>query len=151
MKATFLAALAALGLCACSSLSRAPAANAFQAAEFVHAPAIPARPDIARYAGKWANDDGELQIEVRLDAKGNATLRHARDKNWIYLFSDATWVGDALHYRGFAYSDRPELFEHPFHKTRSQFILTPVADDNRIRYAFFIDGQRFDYLLTRLR
>lgn len=132
-------------------VSRPVTGSAYQATDFTGAPTIPPHPDLARYVGRWASDDGVVQIEVRRDADGSARLHHDRDENWTYLFNNVAWVGNELHYRSFAYSEREDLFDHPYHKSSSEDLLVPVADPDRIRWSFFSGGERIDYLLTRVR
>ncbi|MDE1463714.1 hypothetical protein [Spartinivicinus poritis] len=123
--------------------------GAFDGKEFIHKPIIPIRPDIDRYIGAWANDKGEIQITIIKDADGNIKLHLESDKNWNYLYNNVSWVGNELHYQSFAYSDKKDLFTHPYHKSRMKTIITPVSDYNKIKYSFFIDSSRYDYILTR--
>jgi hypothetical protein len=102
-----------------------------------------------RYVGKWASEQGVVQIEVTKDANGRFMLKHDGSGNWHYLFNDISWRGAELHYQSFAYSEKPELFTHPFHKSNYRAILTPVDDVNKIRYSFFSDGNRLNYVYTK--
>ncbi|MGE8496473.1 MAG: hypothetical protein ACN6O6_03120 [Pseudomonas sp.] len=121
----------------------------YQASDFVAAPAIPANANLDRYVGRWANEDGEIQVEVVKDAAGNARLSQEPSDNWRHLFNQVNWAGAELHYQSFAYSEKKSLFTHPYHKSMHPSILTPVDDPEKIQYAFFIGAKRFDYILTR--
>lgn len=121
----------------------------YQTSDFIPAPIIPQRADIERYVGKWANERGEIQIEVVKDASGTAKLYHQPSKNWHYLYNQVTWQGAELHYQSFAYSEQETLFKHPFHKSVTSSILTPLEDPEKIMHSFFIGHERFDYVLTR--
>lgn len=123
----------------------------YQASDFVAAPAIPAKANLDRYVGRWANEDGEIQVEVVKDAAGNARLNQEPSDNWRHLFNQVSWAGAELHYQSFAYSEKKSLFTHPYHKSMHPSILTPVDDPEKIQYAFFIGEKRFDYILTRAR
>lgn len=121
----------------------------FMASDFVQNHFVPGNVNIDRYLGKWANEQGVVQIEVTKDANGRFKLNHDSSGNWNYLFNDVSWHGTELQFQSFAYSDKQELFTHPFHKSSHRSILTPVDDTNKIRYSFFSDGKRFNYVLTR--
>ncbi|WP_157979350.1 hypothetical protein [Rhodoferax ferrireducens] len=121
----------------------------FQAADFVQNPFLPDNVNINRYLGKWASEQGVVQIEVTKDASGRFKLNNDGSGNWNYLFNDVSWHGAELQFQSFAYSDKQELFTHPYHKSNHRSILTPVDDVNKIRYSSFIDGKRFDHIYTR--
>ncbi|MGN8082680.1 hypothetical protein [Variovorax sp. 22077] len=122
----------------------------FSPSDFDTNPYIPANPNIERYAGKWANERGVIQIEVLQDAAGGKyKLNHDPSENWRYLYGSVTWRGDELHFRSFAYSEKKELFDHPYHKSESPAFLTPLADPNRIKWTFFTNGKPSEYTLTK--
>ncbi|HWV08487.1 MAG TPA: hypothetical protein VN156_03010 [Pseudomonas sp.] len=123
----------------------------YQADDFAPNPAIPANANLDRYVGKWADDEGVVQIEVIKDATGNARLNHDPSENWRHLYNQVSWTGAELHYQSFAYSEKKSLFTHPYHKSMHPSILTPVADPEKIQHSFFIDQERFDYILNRVR
>ena len=122
--------------------------SAYVPSDFVAAPALPAHANLDRYLGKWALD-GELQIEIVSTADGGAQLYMTPSENWNHLYNDVHWEGDALHYQSYAYSDKPELFRHPYHKTQTRTIITPMADGT-LQHSFFIHERRFDYTLERV-
>jgi hypothetical protein len=120
----------------------------FHTTDFVQNPKVPAHSGMQRYIGKWKNDQGELEVEVVMDASGNAYLYMAPSKNWNMLYNDVNWVGDELHFQSFAYSDLPSLYSHPFHKQKTQSVLQPNTD-GKLRYSFFIEGRRYEFMLSR--
>lgn len=123
----------------------------YQPSDFVAAPAIPAHANLDRYVGRWATEDGEIQVEVVKDAAGNARLHHEPSDNWRHLFNQVNWAGAELHYQSFAYSEKQSLFTHPYHKSMHPSILKPTDDPEQLKYSFFIGTKRFDYVLNRVR
>lgn len=123
--------------------------TAFKETNFTHEPWIPDSPMIARYVGKWADDNGHIQIEVKKDVSGKYKIYHQNNENWNYLFNSVHWSGEELRFRIFAYSDKQELFDHNYHKSDSLQILTSVDDLNKIKHSFFILGKQYDFILTR--
>ena len=103
-----------------------------------------------RYIGKWANDKGELEVEVIMAPNGSAYLYMASSKNWHFLYNEVHWVGDELHFESYAYSDLPSLYSHPFHKSKTHSILQPSGDGG-LRYSIFIDKRRYEFLLSRAK
>lgn len=138
-------------LCALSPKAAAEQArqSPYQASDFVAAPQIPAHPRMERYLGQWAVGDA-MELEIRRDPQGHAYLYNASTRNWHYLYNDVRWVGDALHFQSYSYSDKPELFSHPNHKSPTPVILQPTAD-GKLRYMLMIGGQMYEQLLTRLK
>lgn len=125
--------------------------NSFKTDEFNESPIIPVNTNISRYIGKWADQKNKVvQIEIRMDPAGNAVLFHESNENWNYLYNDVRWEGDELHYQNFAYSTKPSLFTHPFHKSMHRSILAPLEDANRIKRSFFIGNKRFDSILIKV-
>lgn len=123
--------------------------TAFIETEFTHAPFIPDNPNISRYIGKWANEKGEIQIEVVRDTSGRYKIFLENNGNWNYLYNNVSWSGMELRFQSFAYSEKPDLFDHPYHKSSSIMALTPIEDLSKIKWSFFIGDKRFDYLLSR--
>lgn len=121
--------------------------TAFKPDDFIAAPAIPARQDLAKYAGKWRDKDA-VQLEIVKDKKGQFMLFQAPTDNWRYLFNDVHWVGDELFYQSYAYSEKPELFDHPYHKSQipHQIRLLP---NGKLQMSFVIGGEKSSYELTR--
>jgi len=123
--------------------------TAFIETNFTHAPFIPDNPNISRYTGKWANEKGEIQIEVIRDTNGRYKVFHENNENWNYLYNNVSWSGVELRFQSFAYSDKPDLFDHSYHKSSSIMVLTPIEDLSKIKWSFFIGDKRFDYILSR--
>ncbi|WP_295479612.1 hypothetical protein [uncultured Pseudomonas sp.] len=121
----------------------------YQPSDFTPAPQVPAHANLQRYLGKWALD-GEVQVEIRRDARGVTVIDHATGGDWHYLYNDVRWVGNALHFQSFAYSANPAQFSHPLHKSQSATILQPTAD-GRMRYIQMINGELAEQLLSRVR
>lgn len=123
--------------------------TAFIESDFIQSPWIPENAFMARYVGAWADEQGNVQIEVKLDPNGKYKIFHENNENWNYLYNDVHWLKQELHFRSFAYSNKIDLFDHPYHKSSGQKILAPVDDLNKIKYSFFIDGNRYDYVLNK--
>lgn len=123
--------------------------TAFNESEFLNAPVIPDNKNILRYVGKWANDEGVVQIEVKLNPDGQYMIFKDNDENWNYLYKQVRWSDANLMYQAFAYSNKPELYDHPYHKSNQAAILAPVNDFKKIKWSFFISGERFGYILKR--
>ena len=117
----------------------------FKASDFIQNPKIPAHPDMQRYIGKWTGDD---EIEIVMDASGSAYIHTAPSENWNYLFNGAHWVGDELHVQMFAYSDHPDLYRHPYHKSRYELVIQPSAN-GKLVVSSFIGGKKFEIILSR--
>lgn len=49
--------------------------------------------------------------------QGQFILFQASNENWHRLFNDVRWEGNELHFQSYAYSEKPELFDHPYHKS----------------------------------
>jgi hypothetical protein len=124
--------------------------TAFSNLEFVSNPLIRGNPNIDRFIGKWMMEKSEgYEIEIVKNADGTATLKKESDKNWSHLFNAAVWVGDALHFQAYAYSEKEELFDHPYHKAQTKVALTPKSDPNKMIYSMFMDGEKFEITLSR--
>lgn len=123
--------------------------TSFKEADFNHEPWIPDSPKILRYLGKWANEKGEIQIEVKQASDGRYKIYNQNNENWNYLYNSVNWSGEELRFQSFTYSDKQDLFEHPNHKSRTKEVLRPVDDINKIKWSFFIESKRFDYILIR--
>ncbi|MBF7140977.1 MULTISPECIES: hypothetical protein [Pseudomonas] len=120
----------------------------YQTTDFVPAPSVPSHADLGRYLGQWADDKGEVQFEVRQDKMGNAYLYHSRGENWVYMFNTVAWEQDGLHFTTFAYSDKPNLYKHPYHKSKTPAVIS-VNEDGTLKHVYFILGQRFESTLFR--
>jgi len=124
--------------------------NSFSSNDFKGNPTIPVNANTDRYVGKWADIKTKvIQVEVKKDSAGNAIIFNEGNENWNFLFNDVRWVGDELHYKSFAYSTKPSLFTHPFHKSVHQAILAPFGDVDKIKHSYFIGGKRFDNVLIK--
>lgn len=120
----------------------------YQASDFVAAPVIPAHAGMERYQGDWKGDKGFTQVQVRRAADGQWTLSQDSSENWTYLFNDVHWEGEVLHYQSFAYSEKPSLYSHPYHKTNTPMTLEP-ASGGRLLNTYVVGGKRFEQLLHR--
>jgi hypothetical protein len=123
--------------------------TAFKESDFTHDPWIPEIPNIERYVGKWASDEGAVQIEVKRDSNNKYKVFLESNENWNYLYNNVRWSGLELRFKSFAYSSKRDLFDHPFHKSVGDNMLAPVEDANKIKWSFFTEGQQFDYILIR--
>lgn len=123
--------------------------TSFKEKDFTHTPWIPNSIYIERYIGKWENEKGQTQIEINMDSDGKYKVFHEKNENWNYLYNNVRWSGAELHFQSFTYSDKEELFNHSYHKSSSLMTLTLTNDLSRVKWSFFIDGKRFDYILTR--
>lgn len=121
----------------------------YAASDFVPNPVIPPHPDMDRYVGRWVNDKGKVQIEIERVADGSYQLNHNANENWTYLFNAVSWDGDELHFTSFAYGNRSDLFDHPFHKSSRKAFLVPLPNGVSMRYASFIKGKKYEDVLSR--
>lgn len=126
-----------------------PKKTAYVESDFIPDPWIPDHPNMARYVGAWADEKGAIQIEVRLDSAGKYKIFQESSENWNHLFNNVHWSGDELYFQSFAYSDKKNIFDHPYHKSNVKNILAPVDDANKIKNSHFIGGKRFDHILIR--
>lgn len=120
----------------------------YQDSDFVPDPIVPAHADMDRYAGEWVDEDGAVMFEVRQDSAGTASLLPKETENWNILVNDVHWVGEELVFQSFAYSDKEELFKHPFHKSSTKESLTPMSD-GRMRWSIYLGDDRKDQELKR--
>lgn len=123
--------------------------KAFKKEDFSNSPWIPKNPNIGRFLGKWVDEKGDIQIEISADVDGRYRIFPESDSNWNYLYNHILWSGDSLYFRSFSYSDKQELFDHPYHKSSSMMILSPIDDENKIKWFFFVRGEGFEYILSR--
>lgn len=121
----------------------------YKAIDFVSDPYIPVSANIDRYVGKWAGENGAVQIEIKDEGNGKYRLHNDTNKNWNYLFNDVSWVSAELHYQQFAYTEKKELFTHSFHKSTTKCIISPNEASDKLNHSFFINAKRYDYVLTR--
>ncbi|AZL73443.1 hypothetical protein EI693_10235 [Pseudomonas oryziphila] len=122
--------------------------TAYQPADFIPAPAIPPHAGMERYVGTWLNKKKNEELQILLDTKGTPYLSLPSSENWSYLFNDVRWEGDVLHYQSFAYSKKPDLFRHPYHKTNTPITVEPTAD-GKLLSAYVIGAKRFESVLER--
>ena len=115
--------------------------------DFIENPWIPPHDDISRYEGRWA-DENAVQIAIKKE-NGKYKIYNDSSENWNYLYNNIHWENDELHFSSFAYSDKPELFTHHYHRTKGEMILTPAKEKNKIKWTLFIDNERFDNILTK--
>ncbi|WP_194791904.1 hypothetical protein [Pseudomonas sp. UFMG81] len=121
----------------------------YQTQDFVPAPTIPAHAGMERYIGNWVSmKQGQRQVQIMKGADGQPYLSLPDSENWRYLFNDVRWEGDVLHYQGFAYSPKPSLYRHPYHKSNMPMTLAPAAD-GKLLSTFEISGKRYEYILQR--
>lgn len=131
---------------AVDALRRTP----FSPSDFDANPYIPQNKNIERYVGKWADEKGRVQIEVLQEPEtGKFLLKLEPSENWKHLYSSIVWLGDELHFRSFAYSEKPELFDNSYHKSEAPNLLSPLPDRNQIKWKFFVRGESSEFTLTR--
>ena len=121
--------------------------TAFKPGDFIAAPLIPEHKDLENFVGKWQSKK-ITQLEIIVDKQGRFTLFHAADNNWSYLFNNVHWVADELNFNSYAYSDKSELFGHPFHKSQTPTQIRLLSND-KMRMTIEIDGDKSVFELTR--
>lgn len=99
--------------------------------------------------GTWTTEGSKYILNTDDVPNPDAYIYNVNE-NWNYLYNDVRWEGDELHYQNFAYSTKPSLFTHPFHKSMHRSILAPLEDANRIKHSFFIGNKRFDSILIKV-
>ena len=124
-----------------------PPKTAYQAADFIPDPVIPPHPELSRFEGKWMYDN-VVQIEVTKNRDGNFMLKLDSNQNWNHLYNQVHWVGDELHFKSYAYSDKESLYEHPYHKSRSDSILR-LTSDTTMTHSHIIGKERYDTELIK--
>ncbi len=117
--------------------------------DFVPDPVVPPRLGMDRYIGRWANEKGEVEVEVKRLTDGSYRLYRDGSDNWTYLYNSVHWEGEELHYKVFAYSSRSGLFTHPYHKSLIDSALAPIPNGSAMKRALFIDGRKYEYVLNR--
>lgn len=121
----------------------------YQEADFAPAPTLPSHADLNRYIGRWASERGDIQFEIRRDKGGGAYLYKSDSENWVYLFNGVSWEADGLHFTAFAYSNKPDLYDHPYHKSRIPHVIA-INEDGTLKQIYFIRGtHRFETTLFR--
>ncbi|MBY8946919.1 hypothetical protein J1G35_13705 [Pseudomonas sp. SH10-3B] len=121
----------------------------YKASDFIADPTIPAHPDMDRYVGKWSSSNF-VMYEIARDVNGGFYLTTPRDKNWHYLYNDVHWVGNALHFQLYTYSDHEEAFRLPKHKLLIPTSLEPMLD-GRMREDFILNGDPYMSFLKRMK
>lgn len=124
-----------------------PPKTAYQPADFIPDPVIPPHPELSRFEGKWMYDN-VVQIEVTKNSDGNFMLKLDSNQNWNHLYNQVHWVGDELHFKSYAYSDKESLYEHPYHKSRSDSILR-LTSDTTMTHSHIIGKERYDTELIK--
>lgn len=122
----------------------------FSDADFSSDPFVPDHPNIERFVGRWAFENGAVQIEVIRDANGKVRLNPGSNESWSFLYNEVMWVGDELSFQEFTYSRISYWFDHPFHKSRTKLILAPVNDSNKIKYSIVRGEERSDSILIKI-
>lgn len=122
----------------------------FRVSDFVASPDVPESPYVDQYVGRWADSEGVVQFEVVKDARNRTKLSRSSSENWHYLYNDLSWSGNELHFQSFAYSEKEDLFKHPYHKSKTRMILAPMAGVNKLKHSFFISDRRFDVVLIKV-
>lgn len=114
--------------------------TAFKAGDFIANPVIPPHPDMERYVGRW-QDKNITQFEIVKNKQGQFILFQASNENWHHLFNNAHWEGNELHFQSYAYSEKSELFDHPYHKSLilKQISLLP---NGKLSVNIDIDGYK---------
>lgn len=136
-------------LCALYELSKdKPKKGRHKEDDFISASLIPENSGIERFIAQWVNKKNERQIEIAQDDQGQIYLKNDSGENWHYLYNNVRWINNELHYTSYAYSDKEELFDHPYHKAIHQNIIQFISDDE-ILYSFFIHENRYDIVLFR--
>ena len=137
-------------LCDAFPNAKAEAARrtAYQPSDFIPAPAIPAHAGMDRYVGTWLNETKNVQLQILLDIKGTPYLSLPNSENWSYLFNDVRWEGDVLHYQSFAYSKKPDLFRHLYHKSNTPMTIELTAD-GKLRMGYVVGAKHFESVLER--
>lgn len=121
----------------------------YKADDFVAAPTIPAHPNIDRYVGKWSSSNF-VMYEIARDVNGVFYLNTPSDKKWHYLYNDVHWVGDALHFQRYTYSDHEQAFRLPKHKLLTPTVLEPMLD-GRMREDFIMNDEPYMSFLQRMK
>lgn len=119
-----------------------PPKTACQPDDFVPAPVIPPHPELRRFEGKWLYNN-VVQIEVAKDNEGNFILKLDSNQNWNHLYNQVHWVGDELHFKSYAYSDKESLYDHPYHKSLSETILR-LTSDTTMTHSHITGKERYD-------
>lgn len=66
-----------------------------------------------------------------------AYLYNSETENWVQLFNDVSWGDDGLHFTAFAYSNKPDLYDHPYHKSKTPQVIA-INDDGTLKQISFI-------------
>ncbi len=121
--------------------------TAYKPDDFIANPVIPAHKNLEKYVGKW-QEEKVTQLEVVKNKQGQFIIFHAKSENWRYLFNSVRWVGDELNFNSYAYSEKTELFDHPYHKslTPTKIYLLP---NDKMHMTINISGKNIDFELTR--
>lgn len=119
----------------------------FKSGDFIAAPIIPAHPDIEKYTGKWQYKN-VTELEIVKDKKGQFMLSWIVDDNWHYLYNGVHWVGDELYFQIYAYSEKPELFDHPVHKSQAPCHIS-LLPNGKMRMTIELEGKKLSAELMR--
>lgn len=121
--------------------------TAFKKSDFIPASDIPAHPERHKYIGKWQLKN-VTQLEIVEGQNGTVYLYEAPSENWKHLFNSVRWVGNSLHFNSYAYSEKPSLFDHPYHKHLIPNEITLLPND-KLRVTIDLDGDKSDMEFTR--
>ncbi|MEQ9968725.1 hypothetical protein ABRP72_06005 [Pectobacterium carotovorum] len=122
--------------------------TAFQKSDFIPAPEIPDHKDLANYIGKWLNN-GVTQLEIRQGKNGQIYLYMPANENWHHLYNNAHWENDALSFNSYAYSEKPSLFSHPYHKSLTPNTIRLLPNGKMHVTVLMIDGEKIYFDFTR--
>lgn len=120
--------------------------TAYTESNFVPAPTIPEHPDLAKYIGKW-QENGATQLEILRGKDGKAYL-YQDSENWKQLFNNVRWVKNELHFQNYAYSEKPELFDHPYHKSLIPTVIR-LLPNGKLHVTLQFPGEKSELELTR--
>lgn len=127
-------------LCHLYTSKEKPPQTAFKADDFIANPVIPDHPNVEKYLGKWQHKN-VTQLEIVKNKRGQFILYQATDENWHYLFNDVHWQDNSLFFDSYAYSEKPDLFDHPFHKSLIPHQITLLAN-GKLSVIIDLDGDK---------
>jgi hypothetical protein len=95
------------------------------------APVVPTDPNIDRYVGHWAGDDG-VELSITRNADGSATISLPPNAAWDAVVNNVRFDGSTLRYDLYMYYRGKEDFatftntvgDHPYSGVRNEVTLT---------------------------